>query len=287
VGKLGEEMTRTLANTVGVGFGRSGTTYVSTVLSKHPEVCFSSKKETHFFSRHYESGLGAYSRYFEHCRKNQPKIVAEWSVDYILHEGALLRIEDSLSSSVRVLVCYRDPVASLRSVIRYKMMRGKIDRAVTIREAVESNWDLVENRFYDVHLARLLGIFPRRNVHVMRFEDMVEEPDEFFEKLYDFLGIHRYNLHSRVGAVNISQFSRSRIFRAVLYRLLRLRYTDEKARRLLRSHPTGKPRWLRVAQALNSRPMNVEFDAQLKQELSALFAPHMRNVERMLGEQAG
>jgi hypothetical protein len=41
-----------LPDTIGVGFGRSGTTYIAHVLSKHPGVCLSSRKETRFFSQH-------------------------------------------------------------------------------------------------------------------------------------------------------------------------------------------------------------------------------------------
>ena len=98
-----------LPNVIGVGFGRSGTTSISQTLSKHPEVCFSTKKETHFFSRAYDAGLGFYSEYFAHFQQGKHKIIAEWSVDYILDKQALLRIKEVFGDSARLLVSYRNP----------------------------------------------------------------------------------------------------------------------------------------------------------------------------------
>lgn len=47
----------TLPDAVGVGVARSATTYISEVLSAHPEVRFSWPKETYFFSTdQYELG---------------------------------------------------------------------------------------------------------------------------------------------------------------------------------------------------------------------------------------
>jgi hypothetical protein len=272
----------TLPNTIGVGFGRSGTTYVSHVLSEHPEVCFSSRKETHFFSRHYQPDLSAYTRYFSHCRGRGAKVVAEWSVHYILNEDALLRIRDVLSNQAKLLVIYRDPVDSLRSALRFRIARGKADESLSARDLIECNWDLVENKFFDLHLERLFRIFPRQDIYIMHFEDMVQDPEGFFRALYCFLRIQYVPVHESISQMNVTRVIKSSAIQGLLYRFLRLMHDNERARRLLKTHPADQPRWLRVVQGWNSRPVNLEFDPSLCEELTDLFAPHMRNLEAML-----
>jgi hypothetical protein len=274
-----------LPNTIGVGFGRSGTTYISHVLSAHPEVCFSSRKETHFFSRHYQQDLQAYTQYFDHCQGKGAKIVAEWSVLYILNEQALLRIKNDLPDNIKLLVVYRDPVDGLRSALRFRITRGKADQRLGARELIQSNWDLVENKFYDVHLERLFHIFPQDRVYVMRFEDMVQDPIAFFRALYRFLGIEYLPVHESVPRMNVPRISRSSVVQALLYRLLRLMHGDEEARRLVKAHTSEQPHWLRIVQGWNTRPVTLEFDPALREELTELFAPHMRNLETMLRAQ--
>lgn len=275
----------TLPNTIGVGFGRSATTYVSHVLSEHPEVCFSSQKETAFFNRHYGQGLRAYSQYFEHCRGRRAKILAEWSPGYILDEDNLRRIRDSLSDGVKLLVIYRNPVAALESALRHRLARGQIDGGRRVRELVESNWYLVEHRHYDVHLARLFDIFPEQQVLVMRFEDMGHDQPGFFRALYKFLGIQYVPVHELVPHMNVTRITRSLVIQALLYRLVRLFRGDRQAKRILKAHPAEQSRWLRTVQGWNTKPTDLAFDPALHEELEAHFAPHMRRLETMLRHQ--
>lgn len=283
---LREDAKLIFPNTIGVGFGRCGTTYISHVLTEHPDVCFSSRKETHFFSRHYRSGLQTYSRYFDHCRIRRARIVAEWSVLYILNEEALLRIRRDLTDDVKVLVVYRDPVEGLRSALRFRITRGKADAKLDVRMLIDRNWDLVENRFYDVYLDRLFRIFPRRNVYIMCFEDMVHNPELFFRNLYEFLGIRYLPVHKLVPRLNVPRATRSRFFLSLLYRFLRLTTNERTAHRLLKAHSTEQPRWLRILQGWNTKDVDIEFDSALRTELGELFAPHMRNLELMLLTQS-
>jgi hypothetical protein len=80
----------------------------------------------------------------------------------------------------------------------------------------------------------------------------------------------------------MTRSSRSSIVQALLYRLLRLTVGDKEARRLLKTHPTAQPGWLRTVQGWNTKPVTLEFDPELRKELNMLFAPHMRNLETLL-----
>src|SRR5690606_32693611 len=47
-----------------IGAARSGSTWISKNLARHPEVFIPKEKELHFFDRRYEEGIETYRAYF-------------------------------------------------------------------------------------------------------------------------------------------------------------------------------------------------------------------------------
>ena len=74
---------------VGIGAGKSATTWIYYCLKEHPQICCSSKKETAFFGKswwewgggNYEKGMGWYETFFNHCPKDAIK--GEFCTRYI------------------------------------------------------------------------------------------------------------------------------------------------------------------------------------------------------------
>lgn len=276
---------RIFPNVIGIGFGRSGSTFIAEVLRLHPEVCFSTRKETHFFSGlDYSRGLEFYSRYFQHFDPDKHKVVAEWDNGYILNENnALVRIRNTLGDGVRLLVCYRSPEDTFLSLIKYNKTIGKLDLKATPREVFEKKQqEYIDRLLYDKYLEYLFNHFPRDSVLVMKFEEMRDDPSTFFSRLYRFMGITETDVHSTCEVVNVSQPPLSRKLHKLLYLILKRRYGEKKAGAILRYHPKDKPKWLRIIQRLNTRGESL--DAELKVELEEFFAPHMRDLDLLLNQ---
>jgi len=274
-------MSKVVPNVIGIGFPRAGTTFISAVLSKHPEVCFSSTKETHFFSSNYGIGWDQYEGYFRHFDPDKHKVIAEWSNDYIRSNEALHRIKENTGSDVKLLACYRDPIDAFLSTIRYRMMIGSLDRKYTPRDVFEDmTVKYVHRLFYDIYLENLFEVFPGDRVLVMRYEDLECRTAEFFRALYDFVGVSYVDVYSSTKRVNVSQPYRSRMVRSILHRVLSARYGADRARVMLRYCTKDLPVWLSILQRLNTK--NLKLDTNLEVELREVFAPHMKNLQRIL-----
>jgi hypothetical protein len=268
-------------NAVGIGFGKAGTTFIADVLGNHPEVCFSSRKETHFFSGDdYPLGFPHYAEYFSHFDAGVHRVVTEWSNDYILSEVALRRIKETLGDHVKVLICYRDPVEAFLSDIKYRMTIYKLDVHCTPREFFRNNPKYIEELFYDMHLEIVFRLFPRSSVFIMRYENLKSNPQDFFRRLFEFLAISNVDVYSKLTRTNVSQPFRNRKFHGLLYYLLKGFYGDRQATKLLRCHPRDKPRWLRFVQGMNTK--SVELDPEFRRELHGIFSPHMEKLHALL-----
>lgn len=194
-----------------------------------------------------------------------------------------MRLEQTFCNSpLKVLVCYREPVDAPGCLTNHRMMRGTDDPDRVPGEIIDDNWEaLITPRFYDIHLQRLLQHLPHRAIHVMNFERMDTDCDDFFQRLYECLGVAYSNVHRSVTAVNASRRYRPPEMQGVLFAALSTTMSEAQARQVLRCRAKDQPWRLRLLQRLNTRRY-VESDPQLNGELQDLFGPHMHTLERIL-----
>jgi hypothetical protein len=205
-----------------VGAPRCGTTTLAALLKHHPEICFSSVKEPHFFSQYDLTGLSEdefeqrvedhyLSRYFSHCAGDRP-LLAEASVSYLY---APERMEPILRRwpDARFIIAVRDPVEMLPSLHQRLLYLGDetetdFARAWALsaeraegrsipRTCVDPRWlrydqagrlgTYVENFFKAVGRERCL---------VVVFDDLVADPVAVHRQMLDFLGLSPQSLQS-------------------------------------------------------------------------------------------
>lgn len=259
-----------MPNVIGLGFPKAGTTFIVDVLRDHPEVCFSTRKETHFFTTRYDRGLDWYLSNFSHYNTERHKVIAEWSNDYNRSKDALKRIREVLGRP-KILLSYRDPVSAFESDVKYMMTIGQESPRSTPRELFDNKKErYLERYYYDRYIEDIYQVFGKEDVLIMRYEDMKRDMTGFFSRLFSFIGVSDIDLYSGRRPVNASQPYRFRKYQSLLAYILIKRYGDA---RHLNYHPDRKPAWLRALQGLNAK--RVELDPQLKEELKALFSPHM------------
>lgn len=198
-----------------VGAPRCGTTFVSRHLEQHPDVCFSSVKEPHFFAANDLSGLpddelkdiveAEYlDRFFAKCR-NKPKLLAEGSVSY-LYGGERIDPILRLWPEAKFIICVRDPMKMLPSL--HQRLRYTGDETVADFAAA---WALVEQRrrgekvprstldprFLDYEEIGRLGKYAeafmdrvgRERCFVSVYDDLAADPAGQYRRVLDFLGL--------------------------------------------------------------------------------------------------
>ena len=196
-----------------VGAPRCGTTSLASFLKNHPEVCFSSVKEPHFFAQYDLTDLSTdelrrrvadqyLARYFSDCPPGA-EMHAEASVTYLY---APERMEPILRlwPEAKFIIAVRDPLEMLPSLHRRLMYLGDetetdFARAWALsseraegrsipRTCVDPRWlrydqagrlgTYVENFFKAVGRERCL---------VMVFDDLASDPAAAHRKLLEFL----------------------------------------------------------------------------------------------------
>lgn len=195
-----------------VGAPRCGTTTLSRLLAKHPDVAFSSVKEPHFFSRYDLNELTERElrealkndylpRYFGHCSPD--KLWAEGSVSYLYAADRMPPIL-RVWPDAKFIVAVRDPLTMLPSLHQRLLYAG--DEVV---DDFAKAWALTSERAqgrriprscvapeflrYDEigrlgkYLERFFDVVGRERCFVAVYDDLVADPSTLYRRLLEFL----------------------------------------------------------------------------------------------------
>lgn len=301
-----------------VGAPRCGTTALSRYLRKHPRICFSVPKETHYLAYAPEMPLEELRRtflesFFPH-RAPQHRILGEGSVSTLYSDLAIQRAL-ALDPDARFLAMVRNPLELLPSY--HQRLLYVLDEDV---RDFETAWRLQVERAQGRHLPercrdprflqyaeiarlgerieRMFELAGRERCLVIVHDDFRSETPKVYEQVLTFLGLE----HD--GRTNFPRRLESRSFRSLaLHRLLmrppaslakavmRAKVAKEKAKTADAGADASAGRkkpWLKRARsrllAWNSIPSPpAPLPPALRDELRASLAPDLARLERLLG----
>ncbi len=193
---------------IGVGTPRAATTWVSTCLREHPEICFSKIKEVNFFNyqRKYNRGLKYYKSYFYDTNK----ILGEISVSYMYDPKAVKRIKKHFPQA-KIIASLRNPADMVYSLYWYVEGRRNEKYLSFEKEFVNKN-DFFENGFYYQGLKSIFNNFNKDKVKIILYKDIIDNPVKVIKDLYSFLEVnHEFKPDSLKEVVNSSRRVRSKL----------------------------------------------------------------------------
>jgi len=218
-----------LPEVIGVGPPRTATTWLYEVLKGH--VGFPrGVKETDFFLRYYDKGIGWYRALFQDCPPARPAV--ELCPTYFVSDEARQRIAREIPQC-KIIVTLRDPVARLHSHYRLLRREGWL-RDVTFEEIVNSHLQGAKGlRMFDVsryafHLRRWQAAFGKDRVLVAFHDDLEDDAQKFIGDICAFIGIPEIDLAAspltgeRVNTITNAPRSR-KLAKAVRTAMFRLR----------------------------------------------------------------
>jgi len=268
----------TLPSFIVIGPGKTGTTWLYQCLAAHPEIGLArNTKETVFFGEYYDRGLGWYENFF--AGLEDKKAVGEVSNTYFFTPDAPARIKSRLPGA-KLIVLLRDPLERLISYYLFQRRNGR--RYRSLDEAIAQDVTMVEQNFFDVHLARYLAHFPREQMLVLLNDDVQRDPGAVLRAVYGFVGVDPAfippALHHRILP---ARMARSPGIARMSKRLASwLRRNDQhllllkmKQSRLLRALLMRKP----------SAQESAVLSPQTRAALTALYRPHMARTGDMIG----
>lgn len=215
-----------------IGAQKAASTSIYEQLRKHDDVLMSEKKEIGFFSYEYSyrKGLKYYSSYFQGW--NGEKVIGEATPGYLHEENVPERIHKFLPN-VKLIACLRDPIDRAYSTYLMQLTKGAEPPWKSFEEAVNNSPQYLENGCYHKHLQRYLKYFPLEQIHLSIFDDLKNNPQQFYNSICDFLEIDHVGLSEmRISRPNSGGVPKNRL----IHNILNLLY---RTRNHVRETPTG------------------------------------------------
>lgn len=176
-------------NFIGIGGQKCASTWIYDILLGHPDVCLSDEKEIDFFSNYWDRGFAWYASYFDEGRARKARVVGEVSPSYLSDSDAPERAA-KYNKDMKIILTLRDPVDRAYSNHKHNIRQGFVlDNDLAFEVAMSRNPTYVEHGFYGKSLRAWMSCFPRNQILVIFFEDIVSRPFEVAKELYSFLGI--------------------------------------------------------------------------------------------------
>jgi hypothetical protein len=175
---------------LGIGAQRCGTTWLYSHLRRHPHVSFPAGKEVHFWDREADRGAAQWLKLFPRSPANvhQGEITPAYA---ILERDVIARIRDA-APQLRIFYSVRNPMERAWSSARLALRRAEMRE-----EEASDQWFLDHFRSsgsrrrgaYAACLDAWQSVFPREQLLLIVFDDIVREPLGVLGRLAAHLGI--------------------------------------------------------------------------------------------------
>jgi len=291
-----------------IGAPRCGTTSLSRYLMRHPQVCFSRPKETHYFAQQQdlpsEDAIERdyIDRYFAH-RSAGESVAGEGSVSYIHLPEAIEQIRH-FNPDAKFIAMVRNPRSMLPSY-HQKMLfllqenEANFDKAWALQTPRALGKNLprtcldprllkyTEVASLGAQVQRLFEMVGRERSHIIVFDDFVKDTLAVYRALLDFLEID-YDGQTEFERRFESQMYRYRwiqyLFFATATRGGKFVDTLERRRRKYRKDGTIRPNLVKRITKLNKGPVK---PAPLSPQMVNILREELHDDVRLLGQLLG
>lgn len=232
-----------------IGVQRGGTTALAHNLSKHKEIYIDGnldprKSEIHFFDLNWSRCNDWYKKHFDY----KFQMVGDKTPDLFSLSYTFPMIQ-KINPFVKLIVTLKDPI--LRAYSSWKMTSSNFGETRSFEECVKHDmkdesvktfYTLTKNYLfrglYYKQLKKLERWFPKQNILVLFSENVLNNPEQEYEKIYEFLNVG--NVSNNYKRIHVSE-NKTPISKET-YNLLIDYYSKDVAN--LEEHLNVKLNWL-------------------------------------------
>jgi len=167
---------------IGIGSGKSGSTWLFENIRKHPEICDKNPKEIQFFNLHYNKGLSWYKKQFKDCEN---MLKGEFSIQYMSCSKCAKRIL-KFNPNIKLIAILRNPVNRIFSDYQHSIRKAEIPPTITFYEYIQDENRLKYGLYYD-ELLPFYKLFPEKNIKILILEEVQFNPEKNLKEIYKFL----------------------------------------------------------------------------------------------------
>jgi len=262
-----------------IGVNKAGTSWLYTLLDRHPDIFMANEKELYYFGdtgRDEEAPrtLEAYHRHFPFDEGYQ--YFGDATVMYYRHAETAEAIQ-AYNTDAKLLAIVRDPIERLLSQFQYHKQLGILAESTTLREALDGrDPKLLRDSHYEETLPAYAERFGPEQFTVVSLEAGKEAPDAFWDDLLHFLSLPK--VPRPTGDDRPQNPTGSAAFRAVYRHTVRpLRRLWPGGYRRLLGHPAAraaKRTLLRLLGTAGSKAdvLTPDLEKRLRDEFAPTYA---------------
>lgn len=196
-----------LPNFLICGAEKAGTTALYNYVKRHPNVFFSRPKETFFFNRNFDKGVGWFKKHFDEY--GGEKAIGEGTATTMYSSKAPQRIREVLNSP-RLIFVLRDPIERAYSQYFYYLQRGKISPDLSFMQALRNNeWAILDKGKY-IQCIRRFNRVDEFSIHIVLSQNLRKKPGKVLGELFLFLGVDGSFCPELGGKYNVTRYPKSR-----------------------------------------------------------------------------
>ena len=174
---------------------KTGTSWVYANLRRHPDAFAVDLKELKYFSNRFE--LEDLRNYLAYFRGGADKVKGEASPSYSLLPTSTIRLIRALVPDLKLIYLMREPISRSWSHARHNCrehestFKGYTGRFEDVSdeqwiECLNDNWNRLSGDYLG-QLQRWLSVFPREQVYLGFFEEIVHSPRRLLREMLEFL----------------------------------------------------------------------------------------------------
>lgn len=185
-----------------VGAQKAGTTALHSFIKKHPKVLFGNTKELHYFDnedlftdKNQEVNKSNLKKLYPKGSKN--KLKGDATPIYMYWDKAIERLRKH-NSKLKIIVILRDPIE--RAFSHWKMEYYKGNENENFYYAIKNEEERLKNSqhrifsyksrgLYTEQLDRIYSHFPKKNILVIKHNDLKNNHEQTLKTLFNFLDI--------------------------------------------------------------------------------------------------
>jgi Sulfotransferase domain len=197
LGFLTPDQRRCLPEWMVIAPPKTGTSWVYANLRQHPEAFAVDLKELKYFSNRFE--LEDLRNYLSHFRTGVGRTKGEASPSYSLLPVRTIQLIRALVPDLKLIYLMREPISRAWSHARhncrereavFKRHTGSLDEVSEEKwiECVADDWNRLSGDYLG-QLQRWLSVFPREQVYLGFFEEIVHSPRRLLREILEFLEI--------------------------------------------------------------------------------------------------
>ena len=170
---------------IGIGPGKSGSTWLYSFFRSSTEICCSNVKETGYFSASSDVVEAEYlERYYQsHASR---KIFCEVSNTYIFDPAAVGQFK-KFDSKIDLITILRDPVERAISHVHQLTRNG--ERFDSFESALYQRPDILARGLYANYLSNYIDLPGHITLHIFSFNEMAKAEEKFKERLINTLAL--------------------------------------------------------------------------------------------------